>query len=164
MSNTSTPLTDAVSNTITDNSPNKLTNTNLILIIKIITIIQSRGKILVGDMIKTGNIYMRLRSYTEFISLSLVKQEEIIASESESKTKYLKELDIKDLVFVFNFIDNHLKNNSFKEEELELINNLNKKIYNTLKPFIKTDAAISNQIPTPLETIKEETINEELED
>ena len=155
----STSLPDKVSNTTNNNSSDKLTNNNLMLIINIITIIQSRGKIPVGDMFETGNMYMRLRSYTDFISLSLVKREEIIASENESKIKYLKELDIKDLVFVFNFIDNHIKNNSFKEEEIELIRNLNKKIYNTLKPFIKTDSSISNKISTPLERI-----NEEIED
>jgi len=138
----------------------KLSNNDAIVILQIIEIIQSRGKIPANNMFITGQRYLRLKSYIEFNKLSEEKQNEIINEDEDAeKPKYLKNLEIIDLVFYFNFIDRHKKQTNFKEEELEIINAIYKKIYNSLKPFIKEETDTkpqSNDSFNPLATIKEE--------
>ena len=43
--------------------------------------------------------------------------------------KFLKQLDIRDLVYGFNFVDRHKKLGTFKNDELGLVNLTFKKIY-----------------------------------
>ena len=115
-----------------------LTNNDMLQILNIIDIIQSRGKIKSKDMYKIGSRYLRLSSYLEFSQFDKQEQKNIIGNEkrNEYSDKYLKKIDIQDLVFYFNFIDLHIKKENFNNRELEAINLVYHKIFNTLKPYI----------------------------
>ena len=115
-----------------------LTNNDMLQILNIIDIIQSRGKIKSKDMYKIGSRYLRLSSYLEFSQFDKQEQKNIIDNEkrNENSDKYLKKIDIQDLVFYFNFIDLHIKKENFNNRELEAINLVYHKIFNTLKPYI----------------------------
>ena len=71
------------------------------------------------------------------------------------------------LTNAFNFIDRHKKLGTFKNDELSLVNLTFKKIYNTLKPYIKETDGINEQSTTtfnPLETIEEDIEKLEIKD
>ena len=139
----------------------KLDNNGVKTLLDIIEIAQKRGSIPVKSMIVAGQRYMRILSYLEFSQLNDEEKNATLKKEEENpdSPKFLKQLDIKDLVYGFNFIDRHKKLGTFKNDELDLVNLTFKKIYNTLKPYIKETDGINEQTNTsfnPLETINEE--------
>ena len=130
-------------NNDTNNSPQsiELTNNDMLRILNIIEVIQSRGQIKAINMFNIGSKYLRLSSYLKFLELDEEEKKNILDKEKEEKKEeYLKKLEITDLVFYFNFIDKHLKKENFKKDELFLVKNIYEKIYNTLKPYIKNES------------------------
>ena len=144
-------------NDITD----KLDNNGVKTVLDIIEIAQKRGSIPVKNMLVAGQRYMRILSYLEFSQLTDEEKNTTLKKEEENpdSPKFIKQLDIKDLVYAFNFIDRHKKLGTFKNDELGVVNITFKKIYNTLKPYIKETDGVNEQSNTsfnPLETIDEE--------
>ena len=149
---------DNLTNTESKNSSDSLTNNDLLRIINIIEVMQRRGKIKASDMYRIGAKYLRLASYLEFTQLDEEKKKEALEKEEdENGAKYLKKLELTDLVFYFNFIDANLKADNFNGDEIYLVEKVGQKVFATLKPFIKKDEQKhSDESFNPLETIKEE--------
>tara|TARA_B100001093_G_C26788691_1_gene997940 strand:+ start:996 stop:1517 length:522 start_codon:yes stop_codon:yes gene_type:complete len=144
--------TDNISKANTNIDEFILNNNDLVQVLKSIEIIQSTGKIKAKDMYKIGTRYLRLCSYLEYMQLSDDERDIAIKDEQENKegTKYLKKLELQDLVFYFNFIHFHIKEENFIDN-LDNFKNTHQKIFTTLKPYFKQENDIqTNESFNPL--------------
>ena len=128
------------SNTSTETSEDTLfkseLNINDIIIIgQCIEASQQRGKILVNEMANVGILFNRIDSFVSHITISNKKEEDLTEKELEIKDKLITNLNIDDLVIFKSFLDAMIKRETFKEEETEVINNLNEKIGNALESY-----------------------------
>merc|ERR1711865_646002 len=126
--NTTKPIT---------NDNNILSKTDVDMVLKLIEVVQSRGRIPAADMLNIGSKYLTLKSYIIFNSFSKDTQNEIIKTEAYNpeKKKIYKKIKIPDLVFYYNFINAHLNLNNFIESELKAANELKNKLFNTFKKY-----------------------------